>query len=78
MRFTNILIVGAAALSTAAIAQVASTPVEEKVPVNGEALANDITTSNVTDLPANNMAAENPQLPAAPGDPVATSNAPPK
>lgn len=86
MRSTTILAVALTAASTAAIAQVASTPVEQKVPSAGQQagdnlMSNDTdgdeTTSNVSDAPVAN-AAEGTPPGDTPPDPVAASSAPPK
>ena len=87
MRFTTILGVALVALSTAAVAQIASSPSEQKVPVNGATTVNESTTNDSTTV-ANDTATNTAEpvfntgddipVGAAPGDPVASTSAPPK
>ncbi len=72
MRLTTLASVAIIGLSTAAIAQVASTPVEQKGEASNETLSN--VTANLVAEPATNTQAATP----AAGDPAASTDAPKK
>ncbi len=72
MRLTTIASVAILGLSTAAIAQIASTPIEQKGEASNETLSN--VTANLVAEPVTNTPAATP----AAGDPAASTDAPKK